>query len=188
MEILPKGHWGLARVSLSLLRREVAHYDRIKRGQQWDVTIMNLNAPLHLHLTPLFCPSSTSTLPIYSSYPLHTHSCHPLFLLSVYSFLVVCAALLSLPFHWTPCRVLSPLTVLSDALAPTSSLPLSIFLPFTKHLFLSPFPLMKPIILEAHFSVRMHVCVCGLIHLVKAHTDVIQTRYICWPLARILGG
>lgn len=53
--------------------------------------------------------------------------------------------------------------------------------------FLSPVPLMIPITFQSHLG----VVVCARVrsaHLSKAHPDMIQTWYICWPLARNLGG
>lgn len=53
--------------------------------------------------------------------------------------------------------------------------------------FLSPVPLMIPITFQSHLG----VIVCARVrsaHLSKAHPDMIQTWYICWPLARNLGG
>lgn len=55
---------------------ESAPHDRIKRRQQRDLSVMNLNVSSHLHLILLLLPSSTSTLctPVILSTSIHCPS------------------------------------------------------------------------------------------------------------------
>lgn len=85
----------------------------------------------------------------------------------------------SLTVFWVLCHYLVMIWPL-PCLSPPS-------FPFAMYLFPSPFPLMNLVISKSHL--RVPACMCEwTLHLSKAHTDGIQTCYICWPLTMNLRG
>lgn len=127
---------------------------------------MTLNALFHLHIIPLLYQSSSSTLPIYSSYPLHTHySVLSSYLIAFSCYLCCSGFSLSYIFIKHGSSLSMSWVLYQYLMMPWPSMLLLAPFPSTMHLFLSPLSLMNPIIFKSHLSVHVCVrlCVCAFV-------------------------
>lgn len=117
-------------------------------------------------------------------------------LFHVFSLLCVCAALLFffLYIFFEHSSSLTMSIVLYQYVVVSWPLSLCFLMPPVLPLYQAPLSFALSSNESNHFWVtpqRSHLCVWVYVwtpHLVTAHTDVIQTWYICWPLARNRGG